>query len=225
MAVGTAGLGMMRKSVNLFLNHPNNTSTNAGQFILTSGEGVRWVYRHNTIEGKLKLDAHGDTRNRGVVAHEIYENVATNDFDPSTGGGFSHDYRGGTGIIFNNSAQIGTSGTRGKIQVRKEHETCTDSGGCDGSPGGDQVNNGYIWNNRNTRDNNIIAVWHEEFDPYDHIAEDTDWWDDASRSPGGESPTNFFYDVAANRPPTCQNNDCYRETDTRKLYRCVGIDN
>ena len=201
----------------------DNTSTNPQTFILTSGEGARWVYRYNRIFGKLALDAHGDTRNRGVVAHEIYENTATNDFDPVTGGGFSHDYRGGTGIIFNNRAQIGTSGTRGKIQVREEHEACTYSGGCDSSPGGDQVNNGYIWNNRNTRDNNIIAIW--ESDTYNHIAEDKDWWDDADRAPGGESPTNFHYGPAANRHETSRDNDCYWEEDTLRLYRSVGDDN
>ena len=49
--------------------------------VLTSGEGARWVYRYNTIDGAdigpgdKYWDAHGDTLNYGVVAHEIYENT------------------------------------------------------------------------------------------------------------------------------------------------------
>jgi hypothetical protein len=201
----------------------NNISRNESKFTLASGEGARWVYRYNTIEGKLALDAHGDTLNRGVVAHEIYENVATNDFSPVTGGGFSHDYRGGTGIIFNNKAQIGTSGTRGKIQVREEQESCSCPRGCDESPGGDQVNNGYIWNNINTRDNKTIAIW--EADAFNHIEEDRDWWDDAEHSPGGESPSNFTYGLHADRPQASVDHDCYWESDTRKLYRSIGDNN
>ncbi len=194
--------------------------------ILTSGEGARWVFRYNTVDTtntEMLWDAHGDTRNRGVVAHEIYENTINNYEDPVTGTGGGHDYRGGTGIIFNNNITCGTSGVRCKIQVREEHDSCTNPTGCDGSPCGDEVNNGYMWNNRNSRDNKILAVW--ESDTYSCINEDDDWWDDASSSPGGEVTPNFFYDIAANRLITCTDDDVYWETDTRKLYRCERASN
>jgi hypothetical protein len=203
----------------------DNNFTDVGHYTLTSGEGARWVFRYNTMNNTddgASWDAHGDTRNRGVVAHEIYENTIINEEDPVTGTCAGHDYRGGTGIIFNNNLTCGTSGVRCKIKVREEHDSCTYSGGCDGSPCGDEVNNGYIWNNRNTRDNNIIAVW--EYDDYNCIDEDDAWWDDAESSSGGESPSNFYYDISSNRPSTCTIDDVYWETDNRRLYRCTTID-
>ena len=203
----------------------NNTINNCKFAVLTSGEGARWVFRYNQIHGRVFIDAHGDTRNRGVVANECYENIATNDFNPVTGGSFKYDYRGGTGIIFNNTIQIGTSGTRGSFRVREEHDHCTCQYGCDGSPGGDQVNNGYIWNNINSRSNEIIAVWVSNPSSGTIIEEDRDWWDDAEHSPGGEPSSNFTYDIAANRPSTSLDDDCYWETDTRKLYRSIGDNN
>lgn len=144
----------------------------------------------------------------------MYNNTVANDFPLETGGGFGHDYRGGTGMIFNNTARIGTSGVRGKIQVREEHEDCADP-----------VRDGYIWNNRNSNNDDIIAVWHEQFDQYQCIEEDVDWWDDADVEPGGESPSNFFCDLSGNRSSECTDNDCFWETDTQMLYRCVGDDN
>jgi len=212
----------------------DNESSGADQMILASGEGARWVYRYNRIDMKNSentvdqlFDAHGDTRNAGVVAHEIYENIAyTSGIRDATTPAFKmHDYRGGTGLIYNNTVDAGTSGVRTFINVREEYQGCTDpEGNCwDSSCGGDKVNNGYIWNNINSRDGKILAVW--EGDPYDCIAEDANWWDDASHDPGGESPSNFTYGISADRPAACANNDCYWETDTKKLYRCKGDNN
>jgi hypothetical protein len=202
----------------------NNTSTGAHSIILASGEGARWVYRYNHIDNtgtEALWDAHGDTRNYGVVGFELYENTVTNSNDPLYGKGGGLDYRGGTGIIFNNKFCAGTSGTRTKIQVREEYNSTGDGVlGC-WCP----VNNGYIWNNRNSRDNKIVAIWHEEFDLHNCIEEDRDWWDDATREAGGESPSNFIDGTEANRPAICAVNDCYWATDTRKLYRCTTTNN
>jgi hypothetical protein len=203
----------------------DNTSIGAINFILTSGEGARWVYRHNTIDnsimssGNTVFDAHGDTQNYGVVAHEIYNNTVIADVGSTARSGFRlADYRGGTGIIYNNTTQVLTSGSRSPITVREEYNPRDGVNGC-----WDPVNNGYIWNNRNSINNSIISV--EEVDAHNCIAEDTDWWDDAIRGPGGESPSNFNYGTAANRPSTSANNDCYWETDTKRLYRSIGANN
>ncbi|MFP4017559.1 MAG: LamG-like jellyroll fold domain-containing protein, partial [Halanaerobiales bacterium] len=52
------------------------------EFTVTSGEGSRWVFRYNqldlTVRGFGTFDAHGNTNNNGVVAHEIYENTIVN---------------------------------------------------------------------------------------------------------------------------------------------------
>ena len=191
----------------------DNTFTRTTDMVIESGEGTRWVFRHNNVNlstmgsGDCILDAHGDTGNRGNVGHECYENTYTNGYEVKM-----HDHRGGTFFDFNNTIAAGTSGVRTFIHVREEYV-----------PGNDRLTGSYIWNNRNSNDNRIVAVW--ESDSYGYIEEDTDWWDDAARDPGGESPSNFNYDVAANRPGTCSDDDCYWETDTRKLYRCDGANN
>lgn len=200
----------------------NNTSTGSIKTCLSSGEGARWVYRYNTIDNtnhssnSLIWEAHGDTRNRGVVAHEIYENTATSSGDAATQSYSTHNYKGGTGIIYNNSVQFGTSGIRSTIKIQEQYEGCNDP-----------VAGGYLWNNVNSRDGNIIAAGDyligSDYDPYDCIAEDTDWWDDADSSKGGEDPSNFT--SGTNRPATCTDDDCYWETDTKKLYRCDGANN
>jgi hypothetical protein len=52
------------------------------------------------------------------------------------------------------------------------------------------------------------------------ILENRDWWDDY-----GPGDTNFKYGLQANRPLSPINNDCYWETDTKKLYRSIGDNN
>lgn len=207
----------------------DNTSTGADTAIMSSGEGARWVYRYNTIDNSefnsadILWDAHGDTLNRGVVAHEIYENTVTSIGSATLQEFKTYDYRGGTGIIYNNSVQAGTSGIRTYIAVREENSSCTNPGGCDGSPCGDEVNNGYIWNNVNSRNSLLLAI--NESDTYGCIAEDTNWWDDSGPWGAADSPDNFAYGVAASKPGTCTDDDCYWETDTKKLYRCDGANN
>ena len=194
----------------------DNTSTGFKDLILASGEGARWVYRYNTADGSATapgdkfFDAHGDTQDRGVVAFEVYENTFTNVSER-----VGVDYRGGTGIIFNNS--WGSSSTNGgRVTVREEHDSCTNPTGCDGSPCGDEVNNGYIWNNKQTSTGDTIQVVEEDL--YECIEEDTNWWDDYGDS-------NFTKGLSSARPSTCSDDNCYWETDTRRLYRCDGDDN
>ena len=195
-----------------------NITTNCRKFVLTSGEGARWVYRHNSGDltsfgtGSLIWDAHGDTRNDGVVAHEIYENTFTSSGDPFTQSCNMHDYRGGTGIIYNNSVQAGTSGTRTRIKVREEHED-----------GVDAVSDGYIWNNRNSRNGKLLVI--DEADPFGCIAEDVNWWNDSGPWGVGDDPVNFRYGESVDRPVTAADDDCFWEADTKRLFRSVGESN
>ncbi|MFH1787541.1 MAG: choice-of-anchor Q domain-containing protein [archaeon] len=148
-AIGNLGtINYMYIEDNIFNNDP--------YIILGSGNGGRWVFRHNVANnayGDGFVEAHGDTKNRGNVAFEVYEN------NGERGGGKAKfvDYRGGTGIIFNNI--IDASSNPG-IKVREEHDGCTVSV-CDGSDGGDEVQNGYMWNNVDAEG---IASRYEESD-------------------------------------------------------------
>jgi hypothetical protein len=185
---------------------------------MESGEGARFVWRYNYTDDNYAQslwDAHGDTRNWGVVAHEIYNNTIRNDRDPVSGAGNGHDMRGGTGLLYNNSMCAGTSGERAINMIREEYFS-PDPESADGC--WCKINNSYIFNNRNYRDGNTLALW--ETDDYNCIAENTDWWDDAIHDAGGESPSNFTYDTYANRPASPIVNDCYWATDSMKLYRC-----
>ena len=198
----------------------NNTSTGANRFILTSGEGARWVYRYNTVDisnlgsGDGILDAHGNTRNDGVVAFEVYENIFTNG-----SGGTMVDIRGGTSMVYNNDWQM----SAGKMQVREED--CYSRGICNYPPE-DPIANTYIWNNRkSTYGNVLVSVNQFDDEEYNVLDENRDWWDDSTGTENTESPSNFDYDVASSRPSTCSDDDSYWETDTKKLYRCDGPDN
>ncbi|HDK41960.1 MAG TPA: VCBS repeat-containing protein, partial [Candidatus Pacearchaeota archaeon] len=197
----------------------NSTSTGASSFILTSGEGARWVYRYNTVNisnlssANLILDAHGNTQNDGVVAFEGYENVFT---DGS--GGTMVDIRGGTSMVYNNDWQMPAS--NGKIQIREED--CYVNNNCD-YPGTDPITDTYVWNNYKSNLNNTLVSYIEgDNETYNLIEEDRDYWTDMKiGAEGGEDSLNFFYNLSANRNATCTEDESYWETDTRKLYRCV----
>lgn len=202
-------------SVN-FLYIENNTSTGADFFISTSGEGARWVYRYNTTDVATItgiLDAHGNTQNDGVVGYEVYENVFTNGTS-----GTMVDMRGGVGLVYNNDWQM----SAGKIQIREED--CYVNSNCD-YPGEDPITDTYIWNNtRSTFPETNLSVNQFDDEDFNIIDENRDWWDDATGAENTESPLNFAYDVAASRPGTCTTDDCYWETDNKKLYRCTATD-
>jgi len=202
----------------------NNTSTGAKNFILTSGEGARWVYRYNTVDisslgsGNGILDAHGNTRNDGVVAHEAYENTYTNGYSVSL-----HDFRGGTAMIYNNNYALGGS-CNGLLKIREED--CYQSGIDCIYPGQDPITGSYLWNNRNSNENKIVCMLEYDDETANMIEEDRDYWTDMDDwTLGGENPSNFFYDVASKRPGTCSDDDSYWETDTKKLFRCDGDNN
>ena len=188
----------------------DNVSTNFYSSGIVSGEGARWIYRYNSIDGVNTspgdrfFDMHGDTRNRGVVAVEIYENDITN-----VGGRIGFDQRGGGFIAFNNNIPGGGWGAR--FVPAEANDGCTNSGGCDGSPGGDQVQDTYFWSN---------GVQIIESDPYGNLEEKTSWWDDYNNT-----PEYFTKGVFASRPVSPADGDCYWATDTRTLYRSVGDNN
>ena len=188
----------------------DNTSFDEWYFVLTSGEGSRWVYRYNTVDlasrGYGTLDAHGNTGNDGVVAHEIYENTFTNAQD--RGDGFRlHDLRGGNGIVYNNT--ISGPETTCKISVREED--------CCVYPGTDTVTNTFLWNNIFNGADTKIDVGANGM-----LVEDRDFWDDY-QSGGGDY--NFTFGLASARPGSPSDDDSYWETDTKKLYNSQGADN
>ncbi|MFH1787744.1 MAG: myxococcus cysteine-rich repeat containing protein [archaeon] len=204
----------------------NCISTGNAHYLISSGEGARWIYRHNTVIASNTTialwDIHGDTKNYGVVAAEIYENdVDMRLYDHLV---TAFDYRGGTALIYNNEIQT-SDDIYGK--VREEYGTpeqyCSDGWT---TPNSQFVNNGYIWNNKDVTNNKIIKVIESDCE-YDFIQEDTSWWDDAVGTPAGglESPLNFYYDLSEYRSASCLDDDVYWETDTKKLYRCVGDNN
>ncbi len=210
--------GLENLGTSNYLYIEKNTSAGCNEYILSSGEGARWVYRYNNVDlnGCGSLDAHGNTLNDGVVAHEIYENTFTATKDRKI-----HDLRGGTGIVFNNKCNLPAN--RGIIQIREEdcYQYKTD---CD-YPGEDPIAHTYLWNNMNTSSNNLIQLWERDSIGPNMIEEDRDYWSDMAHSMGGEDSCNFTYDVAAKRPATCYDDDCYWETDNKKLYRCNGTNN
>lgn len=211
----------------------DNSITENNYIVNDTGTGSRWVVRHNyiTASGSGCLDAHGDTRNRGVVAFEVYENTVVR-----TGSNRFLDYRGGTGIIFNNNIDGPTATNEGYIQIREENELCNAcSAGspnclaslCDPVTELDAVYNGYIWNNIRAMGGQVQLI---ESDTYSNIAENTNWYDDGSSAGGAETSSNFI--TGTSLPGTCTVNDSYYDTDaehganysTGELYRCTETD-
>ena len=207
----------------------DNISTGAGDFILTSGHSSRWVYRYNTVDlasnGGKAFDVHGDNRNYGVVAAEIYENTFTN-----ASSIWLVDINGGTGIFFNNAI----SGSTGPINWEEEYfdSVCEPSA----RPESLRINNSYAWNN--TNDSGIVGA--AEVDSGDCLAEGTNFWDDNQQLTSGgvyideDNNGTVTKDVASNRnPSSCTEDDVYWETDTDTngdgypgvLYRCVTTNN
>ena len=92
------------------------------------------------------------------------------------------------------------------------------NGLCDTYPCPMQVNNSYIWGN--TWDSGTIVVDDDWYNAAGYVDEDRDYWDDL-----GAGDTNFSSGLSAARPGNCADDDCYWETDTKKLYRCVGANN
>ena len=224
-----------------FLYIENSTSIGNNYFMMTSGEGARWVYRYNTaaINTQAGFDAHGNTQNDGVVGHELYENNFT-------GSGRLHDFRGGVGVIFNNDVnRLGTSGC-GRIQIREED--CYQSGIDCIYPGIDPITNSYLWSNtlwNTSSGTNCQPPLHSLFEADDTtsggiktlanmIEQNRDYWADKvaldiydSGTPLiYENPSSLFLkDIAANRAGTCSDDDVYWETNTKQLYRCDGVNN
>ena len=64
-----------------------------------ANNGGRYVFRHNTLTGAY-IEAHGSQWGRGTFSYEVYENTIID--SPTVWTPFS--FRGGTGVIFNNTA-------------------------------------------------------------------------------------------------------------------------
>jgi hypothetical protein len=204
----------------------NNISTACRYFVLTSGEGARWVYRYNTTDisdVQAILDAHGNTQNDGVVAHEAYENTF------SGGDKRLHDLRGGTGIIYNNSVNRLGAGGHGRIQIREEDGYYS---GVYTYPAEDPVNNCYLWNNIDSYNGEPFSIFEYDIETYNLIAKNRDYWCDVT--PYSYNDQTLVYDnpdslftsgLFADRPVSPTVDDCYWATDTKQLLRCENNGN
>jgi hypothetical protein len=204
-------------------------------YIMTDcGWGTRYVFRHNTFNmgstDITAIDAHGNLHNdgsptglRGCVGVEIYENTFTN---CNRGSINLYDQRGGSGIVFNNSATGSTSGCNLIIVVREEDDNSAGDMGSQyypvktSHPGYDPVEKTYLWNNTL----NSSPMCFVNYDPDVMIIDKQDVWTDV-KSWGAGSNSYFTNGTHANRPGTPSDNDCYWETDTKQLYRSVGVNN
>jgi hypothetical protein len=178
--------GPTNVGTNKYLYIEDNTSSETSTIIMSSGEGARWVYRFNTVTNHAPqgFDVHGDTLNRGVVAHELYKNTLSGRADYK-----GHDLKGGTGIVFNNKFNASGSSYEGRIEIVEQYSSCTNPGGCPNDNGGcgDEVNNSYVWNNINELKSIRLAV--EESDPYNCIAAQVNYWTDTD---GYNADTGYF---------------------------------
>lgn len=187
----------------------DNIFTNSAYIIMDSGEGMRWVARHNAIEtGLTKIfDLHGDTGNYGGVGCEIYWNTAA----PTYAGTMVFlQQNGNVSITWSNT--IGTT-TSGRVKMLEQNADCVQV-----------ITNTYIWGNGRLSDGQLVPV--EELDANGCFAEDINYFTDGEGTYGAaESPLNFTSDVFANRPATPADADCFWATDTETLYRSVGTNN
>lgn len=213
------------------------TATNGG-YVILSGWGARWVFRYNTVDvtgvGDPVFDVHGNLSGgsppncdwgdvngvRGSVSVEMYENTITN-FNRSSGRFF--DFRGGTGLLFNNTSSGTISGCNTGIRIREEDDD-TAASSCSPLkttyPGYDPVKDTYSWNNIH----NGSAMCSINRDNALMIIEKQDYWGDVKDSNGG--PTTYFTKgLSSGRDSICNDKDVYWETDNKKLYRCVGANN
>lgn len=212
----------------------SNKITNTREMIILSGWGARWVFRYNTVDlseiGYNVIDAHGnlvvsypecnwENDIRGVVGHEIYENIFTNLNRVSR----LHDHRGGTGIIFNNIVTGMIYGGNSTIVIREEDNN-SGIGACypvkNTYPGYDPVKDTYIWNN--TLNGIPYYIYNEDSDFM--IIEKRDYWSDTQA--GTPNPTNYWIKgSSSNRGSFCENGNIYWETDKKRLYKCIGENN
>jgi hypothetical protein len=91
---------------NLFIE--NNTFSGSG-YVCDINSNGRAVVRNNLIEGNMKIDGHGKASNtppRGVRHMEIYDNNWTSTASFWT----ALEIRGGTGVIYNNTATAPSNG-------------------------------------------------------------------------------------------------------------------
>jgi hypothetical protein len=211
-------------------NTVNETGGMGGELIL-EGHGHWWTHRDGPD-------------NAGTYSSEVYNN--TFNAGGSRGSGTVFQIRGGRSVVFENTYTGYFSDTIAKATYWAQEISDVDPDGVnncenadhdtlgwhdntwidkcqndDGSPPSDypcpgMINNSYVFNNGASQSVGIKTDG--GLNPsVSYVLEDRDYWDDVG---GGD--TNFTSDVAANRPGTCTVDDCYWETDTRKLYRCTS---
>ena len=126
---------------------------------IAANGGARYVFRHNRQVTTYRarwwgmVDAHG----RGDGAHgtrsfEVYNNTFEMTGIPAPASATGAVFRGGDGVFFNNTIQLGLSWAPGNppygLWLTVENEGCTDSP-KPAYPAYDQTTDLYIWGNTN----------------------------------------------------------------------------
>jgi hypothetical protein len=123
-----------------------SASASPAHFI-ASNSGSRYVLRHNNFNYVPSLwgiiDAHGycEVAGRGSFTWEVYDNT----FTIPSGLEKVMQFRGGQGVVFNNTINTGTWPI-----VLTDYMTCSPPcvSTCSGYPCQDQINHAYFWNNK-----------------------------------------------------------------------------
>jgi hypothetical protein len=185
----------------------DNTFTVATQtlsHIITSNSGARYVVRHNVLnDSKLgagwrdTIDAHGycEIAGRGSFTWEVYEN--TFNFPDEDVGRIFH-FRGGQGIVFNNTVNGSASWPLVVTDYRGQAGCDTCYSGCGVYPTGyplkDQINHTYIWNNTVGG-----SPMHIESNSPDFVKLGRDYFDTA---PAGYTPYTYPHPLTTQEPAT-----------------------
>ena len=143
---------------------------------MAAGYGARYVFRKNVQWTTLRtrnwgmVDAHGQTTSRGTRAFEIYDNVFN--MKGITGANVSAtgpSLRGGDGVIFGNTFNLGKSPKSGKpygttvvIESNYSEQTCTKKNKP--YPTEDQTTDLYLWDNSN----NNVSTGGDDWNLCDH---------------------------------------------------------
>lgn len=192
-----------------------------GGVISETGQGGRFVFRHNRIigyggNGGEVWDQHGNQGDRGTVVSEIYNNTVNLTVDSRV---FNH--RGGESLFFNNNV----TGAHGSFNITEyscwQSDTCTQKL----YPKDDQINHSYYWNNRIEMNPQPLILLLPSY-----CCSRADCSCGGGRSVCGQFDDDFIQlnrdywlpkiglDTA--KPVTCNIGEKFGATDTGKLYSC-----
>jgi hypothetical protein len=215
------GVGAVYIESNTFIYTTGISGNGGAKHAVTGYQGSRYVFRYNTLTYNDKsnfdtiVDAHGACSetipNDGTRWIEVYNNTLS-----GTSVGWAVNWRGGDGIVFNNTFSGINAGVYLNGDVTRNNcngPSCYPGGACDYlAPG--QIRMGYIWGNSwNGAPNTAPVVNSQNYIPH---------FQQANRD--YNLPTSGTY---ANMPATCTHTDGYIHrgywaTDQNTLYTCTA---